>query len=250
MKGIVLAAALFMAIGAQAGGKIKSEEKLAKEREFRKANKVKSRLVYKALLEGDIVVDKILFRQEDYDVNGFLIQAIEPQAVDSIRYRYEYDVNGFQTSETIVGLDLFPIITTATYDETGRKIVGSTTAAEVRQSKFVYDKADNLVRQEGYSAYSMEGYDDENWTLANIDSFFYDKTGNVVEEVNYYMGEEIWRLQHQYDSQGRLIKTEGIRSESIELTEAYEYDEKGFLVSRKSTDSDGTINYIYEYSYY
>jgi hypothetical protein len=225
--------------------KIKEQESLEKERSLRKENKIKSKSEFR--VEEDEMVGQTLFRQEIYDENGFLVQVIEPQAEDSVRTIYQYNEKGFETMNTIIGLDLVPIQNSTEYDEAGRKTAGASASAEVRNYKFLYDKNDLLIRKEGYT---MGDYETGEWSLVDIDSFFYDKSGNITEEISYYMGEEVWRERHYYDDKGRLIKTEGLRSENVELTEEYTYDEKGLPETHTSTDSDGTLEFIYEYEYF
>jgi YD repeat-containing protein len=244
MKISVLLACLVFASPAWAQKpKIKEQQRLEAERNFLKENKIKIKSEYKVLLEGEEVLEKTLFRQETYDENGFLIQTIEPQPQDSIVTVYQYDNRGFEVMNTIIGMDLVPAQNSTEYDEQGRKTGGMSSSAESRKYSYIYDKNDNLIRAEGYT----EDYESGEWALADIDSFFYDRAGNLIEEVSYYMGEEVWREKHMYDSQGRLVKTEGIRSENVELTEEYTYDQKGFLSEHTSTDSDGTLIFIYEY---
>jgi hypothetical protein len=230
--------------------KIKEQQQLEQERNFRKENKIRSKSEYKAVIEGEEVIEKTLFRQEIYDENGFLVQVIEPQAEDSIRTVYQYDANGFETMNTIIGMDLLPIQNSTEYDEAGRKTSGTTASSEMRSFKYVYDRNDNLIRQEGYTAYTDGEVENQELALTDIDSFFYDKSSNLIEEVSYYMGEEVWRQRYHYDAKGRLIKSEGIRSENVELTDEYEYDEKGLAASHTSTDSDGILTFIYEYEFF
>jgi hypothetical protein len=250
MRSIGIVACLLMASQAWAQSpKIKAQELLEKERNFRKEHKIKSVSEYK--LENDEEeITKTLFRLDIYDENGFLVQSIEPQIEDSVRTIYQYNDQGFETMHTILGLDLVPIQTSTQYDERGRKIDGGSASAEVRRYKYVYDKSDNLVRQEGLTTYAAEDGSEGDWTVVDIDSFFYDNTGRVKESVTYYMGEETWREKLYYDKDGHLVKREGIRSENIELTEEYVYDEKELLVRHVSTDSDGTLYFEYEYEFF
>lgn len=248
MKNVLLIACLLFVVQVWAQTpKIKDEARLEKERNFRKENRIKSKSEYKVLIEGEEMLEKTLFRQEIYDENGFLVQVIEPQAEDSIRIVYQYDARGFETMNTIIGQDILPIQNSMEYDDAGRKTAGSSASSELRDYKYVYGKNDLLIRKEGYTP---EDYETGEEALVDIDSFFYDKSGNLIEEVSYYMGEEVWRQRHSYDSEGRLLKSEGIRSENVELTDEYTYDENGLPESRTSTDSDGTIEFIYEYEFF
>jgi hypothetical protein len=250
MRGIGILAYLLIASQAYAQApKIKAEQQLENERSFKKANKVKSITEYKLENEGE-EIQKTLYKQDIYDDNGFLVQSIEPQIEDSVRTIYQYNEQGFETMNTIIGMDLVPIQNSTQYDERGRKIDGGTASAEVRRYKYIYDKNDNLVRQEGYTTYATEDGSEGDWTLVDIDSFYYDNMGRVKESVTYYMGEETWRAKYYYDTAGHLVKKEGIRSEAIELTEEYVYNEKGFLTRHISTDSDGTLYFEYVYEFF
>src|SRR3954463_4564166 len=104
----IIACLLFTAQTWAQAPKIKAAQQLENERNFRKANKVKTITEYKLENEGEEIV-KTLYHQDVYDENGFLVQSIEPQIEDSVRTIYQYDTNGFETMNTVIGMDLVPI---------------------------------------------------------------------------------------------------------------------------------------------
>ena len=155
---------------------------------------------------------------------------------DVSEHKYTYDEKGNIIKDEYPD-DVFAPVIEYVYDDSNRVIERK---VGVDKYLFVYDEKGNLLSETYDSYHDMNEYRNE---------FTYDINDNKTKEIYTEDGKTVETYEREFDSASRLLKEVHIKygRETEKETTTFEYNEKGLLITKKTTRVDTeTVQYSYD----
>lgn len=235
--------------------------------EFEKYKKLKVKEQIEKIVDVEFSDEALINSITTFTENGELqMTALNPEiiseeAIDTIKYFYEYNADGRISVMSIYGLDIVPIVYGFFYDKKGKLYEGNIASAEARRMYYEMNKKGNVVKAIAKSAnfeYDEEGNASETYTWVPTEETTYEwnEKGWLMEERSTYKMEFSYHAIYKYDTKGNLIEEnfcyDAEHPDTPSTIIKFEYDENGLLKKRKlsSPGSEEQYEYIFEYTFY
>ncbi len=156
--------------------------------------------------------------------------------IEVSEHKYTYDEKGNIIKDEYPD-DVFAPVIEYVYDDSNRVIERK---VDIDKYLFVYDEKGNLLSETYDSYHDMNEYRNE---------FTYDINGNKTKEIYTEDGKTVETYEREFDSASRLLKEVHIKygRETEKETTTFEYNEKGLLITKKTTRVDTeTVEYSYD----
>jgi hypothetical protein len=202
-----------------------------------------------------------------YSEKGQMLQTVlnpelnSEEALDTIKYIYEYNIDGNIQVVTIYGLDIVPMMYGFFYDKKGRLTESNIASAEARRIYYELDKKGQVVKAIANGAvfeYDEEGNasDDYTWMPMEETTYEWNDKGWLMEERSSYRTEFSYHAIYVYDAEGKLIEEkfcyDAEHPDTASTIITFEYDQDGLLKKRivSAPDSEEKYESVFEYTFY
>ena len=186
-----------------------------------------------------------------FDIRGNKTEEVLTDESGAIQYKsmYRYDKEGRMISESLTDNQVdFSLGKSHKYS--GNRLIETRVSSKgklITVMTYRYDTV-NVVKRGPDSLKISYNDADKNW---EITTFRYDRSGNLVEEINEQSDGDYFRYLYKYDENNRRIEKAEFNRQGRSVFKAeYEYDEYG-NVSREYSGYTGGMNtnltYVYVY---
>lgn len=224
------------------------------EIEIYKSNHVKIMTKIKVKNQNDPIESGQIVAISYFDKSGFQKKILSYEEYeDSTSTEFEYYSDGYLKTEKVTTGASQSVITTYTYDSTGKYKGIDYKSAEYREFDFKYDKNGNLIKKMGYAYFPKV---DEKGNVSSTEKvrtlidnyeFKYDKYNRLTEKSYKNKSQNIYKTKNSYDKRGNKIEifTTYLGNK---VKNKFIYDEKNLITEEVKINIDGSKSY-YKYSY-
>lgn len=202
--------------------------------------------------------DLLLTKSVEFDEDGFKIKEIiyDPE-YENIIYKYYYNTEGNLFKIVFANYDIMDLLSTFTYDSSGKLIQEFLGGGENRKYIIKYDNKDRITEKVGYTGslpIDENGEVMENaepiWDYIDRYEYEYNSKGELTVEKFYYLDNISYTNFFYYDKTGKRTKWINRFGDNYDVVYVYNYDKKGLLKSIQVKSPEEIKYLIYEYEFY
>lgn len=194
-----------------------------------------------------------LIRLEEYDMDGKMTRRLEfeysayQEGIDTLFTEYSYDTKGRLNTYRISGNNIGEVTGGYQYNDKNELTYYGIASAEAREFSFTYKKG-LLIHEIGNGATQLKEDGTPNWVKFEESFFEYNKNKQRIGETYYFLGNLQTSKAYQYDDKGNLVSEkiwQGEKTGEPYTVLTYIYNEKNLLISMKNTTEETGESYQY-----